>query len=110
MKRHGVVRNARYPEEPAFRNSRVVVVALMVGVNLTFIKVQSDEAERTVVALAVFADVNALHEAHVGLEEKLRGLASFGVNPNPVPKTRQSPTWPLRSVISDGSTGLVTGK
>src|SRR5262249_1807304 len=43
-------------------------------------------AERTVVALAVFADVNALHEAHVGLEEKLRGLASFGVNSYPRPQ------------------------
>ena len=69
VERHRVFRDARHPEQAAGRNPRVVVVALMVEVYLTFIKVQSDEAERAVMAVAVFADVEALHEAHVGLEE-----------------------------------------
>jgi len=55
----------------------------MIEVNLTFIEVHSDEGKRAVMPPAVFADVDALHEAHVGLEEHVRRFTCVGVDAGP---------------------------
>ena len=42
----------------------------VVKVKLTFIDVESDKAEGTLVDAAIHADIGALHEAHVNIEEQ----------------------------------------
>jgi hypothetical protein len=44
-------------------------------VKLTSVEVKSNESERPVVHGAIPADVDALHEAHVGVEEECLGAA-----------------------------------
>jgi hypothetical protein len=52
---------------------------LMIEVNLTVVQVESDEAKGAVLPATVCADVFALHEAHVGLEEQVHFLAGVRV-------------------------------
>jgi hypothetical protein len=70
------------PEKAAIRDAGVKVVELMIEVNLTLVEIQSDELERAVVAVAVLADVLALHEALVGTEEQRGFLAAVSVGPD----------------------------
>ena len=73
-----IVRSWDHPEKPIGRDSGAVVVSLFTGiekrrvcgieivrVELTLVNVESNEHERAVVVLAVFADVLAPHGAHV---------------------------------------------
>lgn len=74
----GVGGNPHGPEEAAgeWRDAGVEVVDLRreVGeVKLTLKDIQSDKAEGVVMDLAVYTDIFALHEAHVGIEEQAIG-------------------------------------
>jgi len=70
MYAHAVARNRDSPEESAWGNSRVEIVNLLV--ELTSEEVESDEPEGAVPRMAVFPDVEAIHEAHVGVEGERR--------------------------------------
>ena len=78
-----IVRGWDNPEKPIRRDSGAVVVSLFAGieerrvcgieivrVELTLVNVESNEHERAVVVLAVFADVLAPHGAHVSAKRK----------------------------------------
>ena len=78
-----ILRSWENPEKPIGRDSGAVVVGLFAGtekrrvcgieivrVELTLVNVKSNEHERAVVVLAVFADVFAPHGAHVSAKRE----------------------------------------
>jgi hypothetical protein len=65
------------------------------------VEIQSDEADRAAMDLAVHADVDAIHEPVVIVEyQRARPPESV---PVPVPPKLATPTIPLKSVIVEGS-------
>jgi hypothetical protein len=77
----------------------------------TGVKVQSNEHERAVMVLPVFAYVLTLHESHVGTKrQRLTETGSCAAPANlGVADETISPMKPLKSVISDGSLIWVNG-
>lgn len=78
MNLNGVRRDAHGPEQAIgeWEDPGVEIVDLcreVVEVKLTYIDIQSDKAEGVVMRLPVYADIRALHEPHIYVEEQAVG-------------------------------------
>jgi hypothetical protein len=83
---HGILIDARDPEQTAGGDAGVVVVNLVIEVNLTVVEIQSDEREGAVAAVPAHGNVLPLHEADIGLEEQRSLFAGLGVRASAGPE------------------------
>lgn len=79
---NGIRRDAYGPEQAigVGEDPGVEVVDLRregIEVKLTYIDIQSDKAEGVVMDLAIYANIRALHEPHVCVEEQTAGSCSL---------------------------------
>src|SRR5260221_14210294 len=96
-------RQRRGPEQTIRRNTRIKVMSLIteihkVGSRRPLVEVDSYKYERSVVVLPIFADVLAVHEAHVRIEHAGR-RRRWSARP-----------WPLDSRDSDGPIEVGNGR
>ena len=78
MDSNGIRRDAYSPEQAigVREDPEVEIVNLRregIEVKLTYKDIQSDKAERVVMDLAIYANIRALHEPHVRIEEQTAG-------------------------------------
>src|SRR5579859_4178069 len=76
--------DAECPEQAAgiWHDARVEVMDLRregVEVKLTSVEIQSDKAEGALVYSAVYADIDALHKAHVDIEQQTSGSCALNL-------------------------------
>ncbi|HKT40188.1 MAG TPA: hypothetical protein VJR48_17585 [Ktedonobacterales bacterium] len=82
MDSNGIRRDAYSPEQAigVREDPGVEIVDLRregIEVKLTYIDIQSDKAECVVMDLAIYANIRALHEPHVHIEEQTAGSCTL---------------------------------
>lgn len=74
-----IVRSAYCPDQAAGSDTRVEVMDLIRRGNLSLIEIQSYEAERSPVSFTIHPDIDALHKAHINVEDQGRSVAGLQV-------------------------------